>query len=256
MKLKNRIKETWKSVFEDITVFEYVIIWIVRAMLLCTVIFNKEPAEKVMCFINMLSLYAMPLIRFVAPRNSFFFRLDYRCQHIIGLFEVLGTFFGNLLNAYAYIFKYDRWLHALSGFGVVFAGYYIYKSMASANGKKKYYNPAAGAFSGMGFSFMVIVFWEITEFMGDFFTGTRNQSPDYAPFEDDLFFKIFGNGYSMGEGQYPLWDTMMDMFDAALATLVGGIVLYIVLTIIKKKTLKKESLLTEKTENEKELINA
>lgn len=242
MKLKNRIIETWKSVFQDITVPEYIIIWIVRLMLLWVVLFHHDPAEKVMCFVNMLSLYAMPLIRFAAPRKSFLFKLDYRCQHIIGFFELLGTFFGNYLNAYAYIFKYDRWLHFLSGIGVTIAGYYIYKAtVTAAEGKKKSYNPAAGAITGMGFSFMVIVLWEITEFIGDFLYGTANQSYDgYAPASDDLWFKIFGTGYNGGTGQFPLWDTMMDMIDATIATLLTAILLGVTLTIIKKKTFKKE----------------
>lgn len=244
MKLKNRIIETFKSVFKDITIPEYVIIWIVRLMLLWVVLFHHDPAEKVMCFVNMLSLYAMPLIRFIAPRKSFLFHLDYRCQHIIGFFELLGTFFGNYLNAYAHIFKYDRWLHLLSGIGVTIAGYYIYKAtVTAAEGEKRFYNPAAGAITGMGFSFMVIVLWEITEFIGDFLYGTENQGYYYAPYSDDLWYKIFGTGYRGGEGQFPLWDTMMDMIDAAAATLLTTVILAVALTVIKKRALKKEQLL-------------
>lgn len=241
MKLLNRIKETWHMIFEDITVGEYVLIWIVRLMLLWAVIFHKDPNEKLMCAINMLSLYAMSLIKFIAPRKSFLARLDFRCQHIIGFFEVLGTFFGNYLDAYAYVFKYDRWLHVFSGIGVTIAGYYIYKAMASSDGKKLYYSPSIGSFCGFSFSFVVIVFWEITEFMGDFLFGTQNQCFYYAPFDDDIFYKIFGHGAQTGDGQKPLWDTMMDMIDATLATVVTAIVLFVILTLWKKHVLKKQA---------------
>ncbi|MGN1419358.1 MAG: hypothetical protein ACI4W6_08515, partial [Acutalibacteraceae bacterium] len=229
MKLKKRVKETWKMIFDDITVVEYIIIWIVRLLLLYAVIFHNDPNERVMCFINMLSLYAMTLIKFIAPRNSFLARLDFRCQHIIGFFELAGTFFGNFLNAYSYIFKYDRILHIFSGFGAVIAGYYIFKAMDSKGGKKPYYSPSLGAFCGWSFSFVVIVLWEITEFVGDFLTGSQNQCYYYAPFQDDIWFRIFGHGALGGEGQFPLWDTMMDMIDATVATMIGAVILYIVL---------------------------
>ena len=86
--------------------------------------------------------------------------------------------------------------------------------------------------------------WEITEFVGDYLFGTQNQSFYYAPFDDDIWFKIFGHGALGGEGQFPLWDTMIDMIDATLATIVSAVVLYAVLRLLEKH--KEKTALAEK----------
>lgn len=236
MRFLNRIKETWKQLFEEITVFEYVIWWIVRIMLLCAVIFAENNAYRMLDSVNMLAAYSMSFIRFIAPRRSFIARLDFRCQHIINVMEILGTFFGHLLNAYDYIPKYDRILHLLSGPAVVIAGYYIYKAFETKDGKENYcIKPVTATYSAFSFSFVVITLWEIQEFISDFFIGSQNQGYYYAPNEDDIWFKVFGKGANGGVGQFPLWDTMMDMIDASVTTALSAVVLYIVLLYIKKK---------------------
>lgn len=207
-------------------------------MLLYVVIFCAE-SERVMCFINMLALYAVSFIRLIAPKNSFFARLSFRCQHIINFIEIIGTFFGNFLNAYAVIFKYDRWLHLLSGPLAVLAGYYVIRAIISTPTQTKKPTPALASSFSLCFSFLIICMWEITEFLGDYFFGSQNQSFYYAPFDDDIWFRIFGNGALHGEGQFPLWDTMMDMIDAAWTTFVAAIVLYAVLKLIEKRKEKK-----------------
>lgn len=237
MKLINRIKYTWQSIMSEITIFEYVLIWIVRIMLLYGAIKIEDPTAKVMCYVNMLALYALTAIRFAAPKKSFLARLDFRCQHIVGFFEFFGTFFGKFLDAYSYVNKYDRILHFLSGIGAVVVGYYIFKALDSKEGKKKFYSPAVATYASVSFSFFVIVFWEITEFGGDYLFGSVCQCWYYNPPENDIVFRIFGK--VADPGQFPVWDTMMDMIDATIATLIAGVVLYAVLALWKKHILSK-----------------
>lgn len=235
MRFVNRVKETFRQVFEDMTVFEYVLWWIVRIMLLCAVIFAENNAYRLLDSINMLAAYAMSIIRFIAPRKSFIARLDFRVQHLINIMELLGTFFGHLLKAYSVVPKYDRYLHFLSGPLVLIGGYYIYKAFETKHGKENYRpNPSTATFAATGFSFMVIALWEIQEFVSDFFLGSQNQGFYYAPFDDDIWYKIFGYGAG-NEGQLPLWDTMMDMIDATLTTAIAAAVLYFVLYFLNKK---------------------
>lgn len=234
-KLKTKAVSLKRQLFEEITPFEYILWWLLRIALLYAVIFHPDPNERLMCFINMLACYAMTVIRFIAPKGSFISKLDFRTQHIINFFEFAGTFLGNYLDAYSYVHKYDRILHILSGIGTVIAGYYICKAITLKEGKEKNPSPLMSTFCGIGFSFVVIVMWEITEFIGDFLFGTQNQCFYYTPPQDDIWFKIFGNGALHGEGQLPLWDTMMDMIDASVATLVSAAVLFAVLTIMQKK---------------------
>lgn len=249
MKIVNRAKELRKQLFEEITVFEYVLWWVARIMLLCAVIFAKDNAYRTLDTLNMLTAYSMTALRFVAPKKSFFARLDFRCQHLINLMEVLGIFFGHLLEAYIYVNKFDRYLHLLSGPVVVIAGYYIYKAFVTKNQKEKYCtNPVIATYCSFSFSFVVMVFWEIQEFISDYFIGSQNQGYYYVPYGDDIWFKIFGQGANGGVGQFPLWDTMLDMIDATITTIPAALVLFAVLVLIKKKH--------EKAEAEKELIYA
>lgn len=243
MKFVNRVKETWHQLFEEITLAEYIIWWIARIMLLCAVIFAENSAYRKLDSLNMLAAYAMPILRFIAPRKSFLARLDFRCQHLINIMEILGTFFGHLLNAYEHISKYDRYLHFLSGPVVVVAGYYIYKAFETKDGKENYkLRPTTATFCSVSFSFVVMSLWEIQEFISDFYLGSQNQGYYYAPFEDDIWFKVFGYGAKGGEGQFPLWDTMMDMIDAMATTVIAGFILYFVLRAVKKKSDRKNEL--------------
>lgn len=251
MRFVNRIKDTWRQIFEEITVFEYVLWWVARIMLLFAVIFAESNAYRLLDSINMLAAYAMPLLRFIVPRKSFFARLHFRCQHIINIMEILGTFFGHLLHAYNYIGKYDRVLHLLSGPLVVIAGYYIIKALEEKDGKVKYLRPSTATVFSVSFSFLVMVCWEIQEFVSDFFLGSQNQSYYYGPGENDIWFRIFGQGAAGGEGQFPLWDTMMDLIDATLTTAIAGIVMYFVLSAIKKKAEKGENSCEEQNIPEK-----
>ncbi|MGN1444342.1 MAG: hypothetical protein ACI4XE_10895 [Acutalibacteraceae bacterium] len=237
-RIKNRIKNTFSALFDEITVFEYVLWWIARLMMLIVVIFCVE-SERVMCFINMLALYAVSAIRFVAPKSSFLARLSFRCQHIVNFIEIIGTFFGNFLNAYAHIFKYDRILHLLSGPLAIIAGYYVVKAIISTPTETKTPSAALASTFSFCFSFLIIGMWEITEFLGDYFFGSQNQCFYYAPNDDDIWFRLFGDGALHGEGQFPLWDTMMDMIDAAFTTIVSAIVMYAVLKILEKRREKK-----------------
>ena len=219
----------------EITVPEYILIWIVRAVVIYGGIRLKDPSQIVMYWVNTFALFALTLIRFIAPKKSFLARLDFRIQHIVGFFELLGTFFGKYIDAYSYIGKYDRILHFLSGPGAVIAGYYIFKAFASKDGKKKFYSPALATYSSFSFSFVVITIWEIVEFSGDYLFGSICQSWYYAPPENDIVFRIFGK--VADSGQFPLWDTMMDMIDATFGTIISGIVLLTVLTLWKKHIL-------------------
>lgn len=250
MRFKNKIKYVWKKIFDETSVIEYVSWWIVRILIVISIILAENKTYVLLHAVNLPATFAMSLICFIFPKDSFFGRLSLRNQHIINFFEVLGTFCGHILNAYAYIAKYDRLLHIFSGFAGVIVGYYMYKAFVVKDNKPKCLNPEACTMASVSFSFVIIVLWEIQEFISDYYIGSQNQGYYYAPGENDIFFKIFGDGANRGVGQYPLWDTMMDMIDATLTTVIAGIVLYIILRVIKNKFLKKQELEEKKTESE------
>lgn len=243
MKVIDKIKFTFKELFEEITVVEYILWWALRIALIYATINFPDPTQQVMLALNTLALFAIPFLRLIFPRNSVVSRIDFRTQNIINFFEFIGSFLGKYLDAYSYIAKYDRLLHILSGVGVVWAGYYIFKAFDSTNENKKTYRPKsiglATAFSTF-FSFTVIVFWEIVEFYGDYLFGSQNQGYLYAPAEDDIMYRIFG--HPCQQGQAALWDTMMDMIDATFATVITAFIMLAILKFIKVRAEKKEAL--------------
>lgn len=239
MRFKNKVNYVWKKIFDEITVAEYVSWWIVRILIVISIILAEDMTYTLLHAVNLPATFAMSLICFIFPKDSFFGRLNLRCQHIINFFEVLGTFCGHILNAYAHIAKYDRLLHLFSGFAGVIAGYYIYKAFVTKDNRIKHLNPEAATLASVSFSFVIIVLWEVQEFISDFYIGSQNQGYYYAPAENDIFFKIFGDGANRGVGQYPLWDTMMDMIDATVTTVIAGVILYIILRAIQKKVSQK-----------------
>ncbi len=236
-KVKEKIKYVWKSIFDEMTVAEYISWWIVRVLMIYALFHHKEKMEIIMCFVNTLALFALPFLRFIAPRKSFIAYLPIRCQHIVNLFEFLGSFLGTYVNVYLLIWpKFDWFIHFISGPLTVMAGYYIYIAFLKKEEKEESLSPAVGTLFGAGFSAIIIVLWEIVEFFGDFFFGTANQGYAYIPRDDQLLFKLFGKGAIPDGLQYPLWDTMIDMLYASVTTIVFCIILYVFLKLrIKKK---------------------
>lgn len=240
--LKDRIKSTFFDIFKEITVPEYISWWVIRILFIYAAIMHTDERQRVLCLINMLALYAIPFFRFIFPKNSIFGNLSYRTQHIINFMEFFGSYLGNYIDMHSKVAKYDRILHYLSGIAAVYGGYLIYKAILKKEHKEESHSALLGSTYGMCFSFMIIPLWEITEFFGDFFYGTANQGYWYAPYDDDIFYRVFGHGAVTDGGQLPLWDTMMDMIDATVTTIGSAIVLYIVLVIIDKHKKKKAAL--------------
>lgn len=237
--LKERVRNVWRGIFEEMSVVEYISWWVIRLLFIYAVIMHTDDRQRMLCAVNMLALYALSFLHFIAPKNSLLANLPYRTQHVINFMELCGSFLGNFINLYAVVFKYDRILHAVSGPAAAVGGYFIYKAILKKENHLDTISPLMGTLFGTFFSFMIIPIWEITEFFGDFFWGTQNQSYWYAPFDDDIFYKIFGHGAITDGGQLPLWDTMMDMIDASVTTVAFAFILYGVLyAAIKRKNAK------------------
>lgn len=244
MKFKNRVKQTWDQMFTEINKVDYFFFWVARILLLCAVVFARTPAYASLDSLNFLATFAISILRFFAGGKTFIGRIDFRIQHIINVFEVFGIFGGHLINMYQYVEHFDRHLHWLAGYLVVIAGYYLYKAFEMKNGKENYIlNPQTAAMFSFGTSFFLIVAWEFSEFISDFFIGSNNQGYTFTPVYDEWWFKLFGKGAG-AEGQFPLFDTMFDMLDAAVATIIATVILYLVLVRKNKKAAEKKQAVT------------
>lgn len=179
---------------------------------------------------NTLATFAVSFFAAILPQKTLFGRLSFRSQTYIDFFVVVGCFFCHCVSASRWIDHYDKWQHFLTGMLCVFLGMELLKTMFP----KEKVNKKIALLCGVGFSFAVMVVWELFEFMADFLIlDSTNQGYNSSPSFDMLFFKLFGQGAG-NVGQYPLFDTIFDMMAASVG-LVIAVVVYLVFLKIKEK---------------------
>ena len=76
--LKERVRNVWRGIFEEMTVVEYISWWIVRLLFIYAVIMHTDDRQRTLCAVNMLALYALSFLHFIAPKNSLLANLPYR----------------------------------------------------------------------------------------------------------------------------------------------------------------------------------
>lgn len=215
-------------------VVEYIFWWIARIMMIFAVFYTKSRVEPVMHLaisLNTLATFAVPLASFLFPQKLLFGRLSFHTQTYICYFVIMGSFFCYCVNAYEFLPDYDKLQHFFAGLLGTFLGMEILKSMFP----KTKIDERVAFLCGTGFSFALIVIWEIFEFLADFFIpGSTNQGYNYQPSYDMIFFKIFGKGAENPE-QYHLFDTMFDMFFAFVGIIVSVFVFLVIWKIRQKK---------------------
>ena len=235
MRIIEKIKYVAHSVKGDATLPEVVFWWFARVCFLCAVIVDDDPLKKVIFASNLLACFSYSLLRFVSPKESFIGRSSFHLQTLIVFTSFIGYFIGHATNIHDYVDKYDFVLHLVSGTIMVLMGYYL----AKAVDKNKAADASMLTICSIGFSFMVIVVWEIFEFICDYYIpDSANQAYNWTVPDDFFLFRILGRPQA-GEAQFPIFDTMVDIILAVSTTVVTGIVLFIVL---KKKEEKAKKL--------------
>lgn len=236
----SRVKYVWRGIFDEITIPEYISWWVVRLLFIYAVLKQTEGLQIFLFSVNALSLFAMPLIRFLVPKKSFIAEVPMRCQHLVTFMEFISMFLGNFAGAYSVIPKYDWLLHAISGPVAVIGGYFIYMAIIKKENRSQSVSPMLGTVFSASFSFVIITLWEIVEFFSDFFLGSENQGYRFIPGENDPFVKVFGHGAITDGAQFPLYDTMCDMTCAAVTTFIFSLAFFFIIKAVKKKSTKSE----------------
>ena len=234
-----KVKDNLREMRAQISIPEYLFWWATRVFMLLYIIKQFRGDHKWIDYLLPVLVgtgtFAVLLLRLIFPRKSMFGRLSFHLQTFISLMAVTGSI-GNYFGLYSTngILHYDWILHVVSGVPVTMLGYYLLVAM---NGKKTRLTPQICACASMGFSFMVIIAWEIMEFCGDYLFGDNNQKYNWEIVPEDPFYKLFTSSAS-GMEQAPLDDTIVDMSTAFFVTIFTGIVLYIVL---KRRERKQET---------------
>ena len=99
---------------------------------------------------------------------------------------------------------------------------------------------AIKTFSGVGFSFIVMVVWELIEFFADYYIlGSNNQGYYKYPDDSMIFVKIFGYSKNLPDNA-AVMDTNVDMFYAVVGCAVCAAILYLVLKRAERKRISEE----------------
>ena len=232
-----KLKENLHLLREEITPLEYLLWWAVRVCMLVYIIRQVRQAQRaedyVIPMLNVLGSFSVFLARMIFPRGSTLGKLSYRAQKYITLMVFAGSFIGNYLYLYDINnpLHYDWILHAVSGVTITMLVYHLLLAMTDGDPLA----PKVVSCCSMGFSFFIMVAWEIMEFCGDFLFGDNNQKYDWTVLlESDPIYPLFSRGAPQMR-QLPLLDTMADLLLAFVATLLTGVALYFVLRRKAKK---------------------
>ena len=177
-----KVKDNLREMRAQISIPEYLFWWATRVFMLLYIIKQFRGDHKWIDYLLPVLVgtgtFAVLLLRLVFPRKSMFGRLSFHLQTFISLMAVTGSI-GNYFGLYSTngILHYDWILHVVSGVPVTMLGYYLLVAM---NGKKTRLTPQICACASMGFSFMVIIAWEIMEFCGDYLFGDNNQKYNWV----------------------------------------------------------------------------
>ena len=240
-KLKNRFLREYHLLRKELPLAEYICWWLLRvAMLTTAIVFeltDEAEYQRNLILLNTLASFTVPILRFISPERLFTSKISFRTQSYIDIFILSGSFLGHGLGFLGEVPEYDKLMHVAAGGIVVFIGAEIIKTF------RGYGQFTAGikTFSGVGFSFIIIVAWELMEFFADWFiTGSQNQGYNILPDEAMLFVKIFGMPKNM-PAQAPVYDTNADMFYAVIGCAVCAVLLYCFLRKGEKHSQEKAS---------------
>ncbi len=231
----------------QISLPEYLFWWASRVFMLLYIIQtfkgDHEWINYLLPVVVGVGTFAVFLVRMLFPRKSFFARISFHLQTFVCIMCVAGSA-GNYFGLYSVngTLHYDWILHLVSGVPMTMLGYYLLVAM---NGSKTKLTPQICACGSMGFSFLVIIAWEIFEYGGDYLFGDSNQRYNWEIVPEDPFYDFFTHS-AAGTAQLPLADTIVDMATAFFVTIFTGVVLYVVL----KKREKKEAAHTQEQQKE------
>ena len=239
-KLINRFVYEYRELQKNLHPAEYLSWWVLRlAMVIVFIVFTVMQEylyERNLVLLNLALTFVIPLLRFISPKKLFTSKVSFHIQTHVNVFIFMGSFLGHGFDLFHRVDEWDKIMHIISGGFVVFIGAELLKSF---NGHEKV-NAAIKTFVGTGFSFIVMVMWELVEFFADYYiSGSNNQGYYKYPDESMIFVKIFGLSENLPDNA-AVMDTNVDMFYAVIGCAVCAAILYAVLRKKEKASLAAE----------------
>ncbi len=242
-RMSERVKAEIEKVRCDCSIWDILLWWCTRTVMAYAFITMENRAEANLLLANLVGTFAITLVHFLLPKSSVLTNVSYKAQSLITIIVFLGSWCGNFVGVYFITPRFDLFLHLVSGYLCVMGGYYVALTLFKPDTKKKV---ILASLFALFFSFFIMPFWEVSEFIGDFIWGTSNQGFYWGPTDSSFFFKVFGHGVG-NTRLYYLFDTFYDMLLAVVTTIVTFIGLYICLYVkVKTKPEERAEVSTEK----------
>lgn len=246
-KVINFIRGEHKQLRSELSAIEYISWWVLRVLqtfvLVRLFINDRSNTNVLLLALNLLATFTIPLVRLLLFPKKLFTRISFHAQTWLNVMIFFGSFLAQGLEWNHEITSWDKILHVIAGFVIVFIGNEL-ASMFLDKGNS--ISPLFRTYSSVGFTYIAIVIWEVFEFFVDYYwVDSCNQAYNISPDRDPFFFVIFGQG-AQNENQWAVFDTNVDMLCAVAGSIPAAILLFIYLNK------KKESRKTE----EKETVNA
>lgn len=219
-----------EKVRQQTNIFDMIIWWCTRALMLYAFITMESRAEATLLFAIFVGTFAISILHYITPKGSMFCRIDYKVQTLITIIAFFGSYVGNYINIYSIIGRYDAFLHFISGFISFTAGYYLALTLVEPKTKKDKFSIYLFA---LAFAIAIIPIHETVEFVGDYIWGTTNQGFMWEPDDDILLYNLFGHGVG-NELLIRIYDTIYDMSLASFTSTMSFIVMCISLVVTRK----------------------
>ena len=238
-KLKNRFLYECRELRKNLHPAEYFSWWALRlAMMVVFIVFTVKQEflyERNLVLLNLLLTFAIPLLRFISPQRLFISRVSYHIQTHVNVFIFMGSFLGHGFDLFHRVAEWDKVMHVISGGFVVFIGAELLKAFRD----HEKVSAAIKTTAATGFSFIVMVIWELVEFFADYYiSGSNNQGYYKYPDESMIFVKIFGLSKNLPDNA-AVMDTNVDLFFAVIGCAVCAAVLFAFLRKKEKRTAEK-----------------
>ncbi len=213
---------------KELTAAEYISWWLLRAaqlfVLVRLIINDRTNTNVLLLALNLLATFTVPLVRLLLFPKKVFCRLPFRTQTWLNVQIFFGSFLAQGLEWNHKVTSWDKILHVLAGFLIVFIGNGIAQMFLD---KSDRVSPLFRTYSSVGFSFFAIVVWEVFEFFADYYwAGSCNQAYNISPERDPFFFIIFGHG-AQNENQWAVFDTNVDMLCAVVGSIPAAVILFL-----------------------------
>lgn len=239
-KIKGFIKKEAACLKKEISVFEYILCWLLRTAMVAAIIYKQKQngpgfsLTVLILSVNLLATFTVPLIRLLLFPKRVVCRLPFGCQRWINVIVFFAAFLGHTFDLINEVTGWDKLMHFMSGAVVLLLG----SELADVFIREK--DKVSDSFrilTATGFSFFAMVLWEIYEFIVDYnWPGSTNMAYSSDPDRDPFFIWLFGGRSANFEAGFAgVFDTVIDMLCAVAGAIPAIIFLVFYLRARDKK---------------------